>query len=243
MRLIFIRHAEPDYDIDGLTPKGEREAGFLSERVATWKVDHFYSSPLGRAKATAAPSLQKLSQKASICEWLKEFYYPVTDPLTGRFGVPWDLMPEYFTKEPLFYDKDNWFRAPLYRTNPEIETGWRDVCNGLDRLLAGYGYSRDGACYKVTSTADDPETGEPNLVFFCHLGVTCVMLAHLIGVSPVMLWQGTYLAPSSITIVNAEKQMHDIAYFRIQALGNTAHLMAHDEPVSGYGAFSPVFHG
>ena len=53
MRLIFIRHAEPDYDIDGLTPKGEREAGFLSERVATWKVDHFYSSPLGRAKATA----------------------------------------------------------------------------------------------------------------------------------------------------------------------------------------------
>ena len=243
MRLIFIRHAEPDYDIDGLTPKGEREAGFLSERVATWKVDHFYSSPLGRAKATAAPSLQKLSQKAAVCEWLKEFYYPVTDPLTGRFGVPWDLMPEYFTKEPLFYDKDNWFRAPLYRTNPEIETGWRDVCNGLDRLLAGYGYSRDGACYKVTSTADDPETGEPNLVFFCHLGITCVLMSHLMGLSPVMLWQNIYIAPTGVTVLGSEERCSSIASFRAQVIGDTSHLRFAGEPASASGYFTDTFNG
>lgn len=33
MRLIFIRHAEPDYSIDSLTEKGWREAKLLAERT------------------------------------------------------------------------------------------------------------------------------------------------------------------------------------------------------------------
>ena len=49
MRLIFIRHAEPDYSIDSLTEKGWREAKLLAERTKRWKVDEFYCSPLGRA--------------------------------------------------------------------------------------------------------------------------------------------------------------------------------------------------
>ena len=240
MRLIFIRHAEPDYDIDGLTPKGEREAEFLSERIASWNITHCYSSPLGRARDTAAPSLIKTGQKATVCEWLKEFDYSITDPVTGRYGVPWDLMPEYFTKDPLYYDKNNWYRTPLYRTNPEIGTAWHDVCNALDVLLTKYGYYRDGELYRVKEQKESP-VNEPTLVFFAHLGVICVMLAHLIGVSPVMLWQGTFLAPTSVTVVNSEKRINDAAYFRIQTLGNTAHLYTHQEPVSYYGAFSSVF--
>ena len=38
MRLIFIRHAEPDYSIDSLTEKGWREAKLLAERVSRWDV-------------------------------------------------------------------------------------------------------------------------------------------------------------------------------------------------------------
>ena len=48
MRLIFIRHAEPDYSIDSLTEKGWREAKLLAERTKRWKVDEFYCSPLGK---------------------------------------------------------------------------------------------------------------------------------------------------------------------------------------------------
>ena len=49
MRIIFIRHAEPDYEHNTLTPRGFREAELLSDRVPHWKVDRFYSSPLERA--------------------------------------------------------------------------------------------------------------------------------------------------------------------------------------------------
>ena len=47
MRIIFIRHGDPDYEKDSLTEKGWREAALLAERVARWKVTDFYVSPLG----------------------------------------------------------------------------------------------------------------------------------------------------------------------------------------------------
>ncbi len=34
MRIIFIRHGDPDYQNDSLTKKGIREAKLLSQRVA-----------------------------------------------------------------------------------------------------------------------------------------------------------------------------------------------------------------
>ena len=36
MRIIFIRHGDPDYEKDSLTEKGWREAALLAERVSRW---------------------------------------------------------------------------------------------------------------------------------------------------------------------------------------------------------------
>lgn len=54
MKLIFIRHGEPDYSIDSLTEKGWREAELLAKRATKWPVTQFYVSPLGRAKDTTS---------------------------------------------------------------------------------------------------------------------------------------------------------------------------------------------
>ena len=54
MKIIFIRHGEPNYEIDSLTEKGWREAEMLSKRTAKWNVTDLYCSPLGRAKDTAS---------------------------------------------------------------------------------------------------------------------------------------------------------------------------------------------
>ena len=60
MRLVIIRHGDPDYAIDSLTEKGWREAGLLSERISKLDVKEFYVSPLGRAKDTASLTLEKM---------------------------------------------------------------------------------------------------------------------------------------------------------------------------------------
>ncbi len=57
MRLMIVRHGDPDYERDSLTEKGWREAELLAERMAKLEVKEFYVSPLGRAKDTASLTL------------------------------------------------------------------------------------------------------------------------------------------------------------------------------------------
>ena len=49
MKLILIRHGEPDYSIDSLTEKGFREADLLSKRIGKLPVCAYFCSPLGRS--------------------------------------------------------------------------------------------------------------------------------------------------------------------------------------------------
>ena len=61
MKLIIIRHGDPDYSIDSLTEKGWREAELLSDRISKLDVTAFYCSPLGRAKDTESFTLKKMN--------------------------------------------------------------------------------------------------------------------------------------------------------------------------------------
>ena len=54
MKLIFIRHGDPDYERDSLTEKGWKEAALLAKRIAPMQVRDSFCSPLGRAKDTAS---------------------------------------------------------------------------------------------------------------------------------------------------------------------------------------------
>lgn len=80
MKILIVRHADPDYSIDSLTEKGWREAEYLSERLSRLPVKAFYVSPLGRAKDTASCTLKKVNARAEECEWLREFQPDISRP-------------------------------------------------------------------------------------------------------------------------------------------------------------------
>ena len=46
MKLLLIRHGDPDYAIDGLTETGRREAALLAERIAPMEISEYYVSEL-----------------------------------------------------------------------------------------------------------------------------------------------------------------------------------------------------
>jgi len=285
MRLIFIRHGDPDYEHDNLTEKGKREAALLAERVSKWNnITKVYLSPLGRAKATAEPFLAKLNSNKPtsenpatssnpyspiIYDWLQEFYYKTKYPenlpesilpkeLAGKETMCWDLMPDFFTSDPLFFDKDKWTDSDFMKAG-KIKEKYKMVCNGIDGILAEYGYTRnDQNFYSVENPVPNHNWSEPipkyhlkavkddyppetTLVFVCHLGVIFTMIAHLTGLSPMQLWQGFYIAPTSITILNSEERKSGQAWFRVERLGDTNHLINGGEPISSSGYFAEVF--
>ena len=82
MKIYIIRHGDPDYSIDSLTKKGWKEAQLLSDRLTKLPIDDFYCSPLGRARDTVSPALEKLGKEAEILNWLREFDGRITSPFT-----------------------------------------------------------------------------------------------------------------------------------------------------------------
>ncbi len=265
MKLIFIRHAEPDYSIDSLTEKGWKEAECLSKRVEKWNMEKIYCSPLGRAKDTAKVALKNVKDKdgnsvfPEVLDWLKEFYIQVEDPETGKKRIPWDLVPAYWKNESSLIQNETWLNTKLMKSG-DVQKNWDSVCSGIDKILSEYGYKREqNGIYStnhdyVTSKDGQSTLGthistqnvyndDVNLVFFCHLGVSFAVYSHLLGFSPVQLWQNFFVAPSSVTVLAVEERVKGEAVFRIERMGDISHLCTNgfSEPVSSSGLFARAF--
>ena len=238
MKLIFIRHGEPDYKKDSLTEKGWREAEILADRTALWNVTDFYCSPLGRAQDTASCTLKRIGRTAQTLEWLREFNAPIWDQMMERRKVPWDFYPEFLADHRELFDLHNW-KSNDVMAEGHVGEEYHRVCTEFDKLLAYYGYVRDGYRYRT----DETTRQETVVVCFCHLGITCALLSHLINTTPSQLWQGFFLAPTSVTVIGTEERTPNEAYFRCQVMGDTAHLQMGGEPISYYGYFTDPFQG
>ena len=223
MRLLFIRHGDPDYENDDLTPAGKREAELLSERMVREDVSEYFVSPLGRAQATAAPTLMKTGREAVCLDWLQEFSIPILRPdkMGGFSRVPWDWLPQDWLSDPRLLDSIRWQENEIMKAG-NVGEEYSRVIRSFDAFLAEHGYQREGPIYRALR----PNT--ETLAFFCHFGLSCVLLSHLMNCSPMVLWQGLCMAPSSVTTVYTEERRAGTASFRTAAVGDISHLYRHD---------------
>ena len=235
MRLLFIRHGDPDYEKDSLTEKGWREAALLAKRLFRLEINEFYVSPLGRAKDTASLTLEKMGRTADECHWLKEFPPSILRPDSGgRRNIAWDWLPEDWTAEPAYFQFENWCETDTMQEG-KVGEAYRQVTEAFDRLLSEHGYVRDGQYYRAQKSNRD------TLAFFCHFGLECVLLSHLMNVSPMILWHHTCAAPSSVTTVYTEERRQGKAVFRMSSFGDISHLYAEGEEPAFAARFCETF--
>lgn len=235
MKLLIIRHADPDYSIDSLTEKGWKEAEYLSQKLTKLDIKAFYVSPLGRAKDTASCTLKKLGRTAVEKTWLREFQVQIRRPdRPERDSIPWDWLPQDWTKEEKYYCYDKWMDTKIMQDG-NIKEAYDWVTAEFDKLLKEHGYAREEHYYRVEQANEDM------LVFFCHFGVECVLLSHLLNVSPMVLWHGMCAAPSSVTTVVTEERRKGIASFRMSSFGDISHLYANEEPPAFAARFCECF--
>ncbi|GAA6263243.1 hypothetical protein F110043I8_02280 [Ruminococcus sp. f11] len=149
MKLVIVRHGDPDYSIDSLTEKGWKEVEYLSEKLSKFDVKEFYVSPLGRAKDTASLTLKKMNRTAVECDWLREFDVLIDRPdVTDRKIILWDWLPQDWMKDERFYQYDHWFENE--RLQKADAKGYYDYVTGkFDELLASHGYVREGHYYRA----------------------------------------------------------------------------------------------
>ncbi len=236
MRILLLRHGEPDYTTDTLTEKGRREAELLSRRLAAYRIRDFYTSPLGRARETAGYTLRAMNREAETLPWLAEFRGRYPHPETGRSSLPWDFPPRFWTSQPQLTDPVRWADAPLFEGG-NVRQIWDETTRGADGLLGRYGFKKDGPVWRFEKNNRD------TIALFCHFAISMAFLAHLLNESPVPLWQHFLCLTSSLTEVVTEERTPGEAAFRIVRLGDTAHLEFGGEGRSTAGLFPECFTG
>ena len=241
MRFLIIRHGDPDYAHDSLTPKGFREAEALAVRLKKEGVNKIYVSPLGRAAATAAPTAAALKLTPEVLPWLTEFPVPLkadgVNP-NPQGHCPWNIFPELWSGEACALSNESWRSFSLYK-DCGIAEYFDNISAQLDALMAKHGYLRNGQYYNILPGF---EHSTETVALFCHHGVGCALLAHLCSISLPLFWHSFFLTTSSVTQILMEKHHSDnkTAVARIISLADTSHLYAAGEPVSSSGLHSPI---
>jgi probable phosphoglycerate mutase len=217
VRLYIIRHAEPDYPLDALTPRGHLQAQGLARCLTAAGVDRVYSSPLVRAVETARPTAEILGVEIGIEPWMRELEdWWIPGGPEGEWPV-WQVDGATVRSLVPGLHQDNWHSLPPF-DSPVLREGFADLKDHSAAFLARHGYLREGRCYRKETDVG----GRPAV--FCHGGFGLTWLAHLLEIPPPLVWTAFSLPPASVTTVELEELPDGRAVPRCLGLADVAHL-------------------
>ena len=229
MKIVIIRHAEPDYENNTLTDKGFREAKMLGEYYKNERVDYIYSSPLPRAKYTAEAFASGRPIKYE--DYLIEFWHPIY--IDGKERHNWDFYPRDIENYPELVSHD--FLTSGFCKPIGMKEMYDEVIKEFDKTLEEHGYKREGSYYRVIKPNKDV------VVFVCHLGMMSLLMSRLTGIPYTQIAQYFFVAPTGVTTYVSEEREKGIAQFRCREFGNLDHLRRKNEPHSKFGSFKETF--
>jgi broad specificity phosphatase PhoE len=214
VRIYLIRHADPDYPNNTITPAGHLEAHALAEHLADAGIDELYSSPVNRAALTAGYIAERLQLPVTVEPWASE--------LSGlRFEdlerVLWDLDGALLRSPELLSDLSRWEQSPLF-SRPAVQENLLRVRQGSDEFLARQGFVRRDGLYTFE------RENRKKIVLVAHLGFGLAWLSYLLDIPLNLMWAGFFLPPSSVTTILFDERAPGVAAPRVLGLGDTSHL-------------------
>ena len=172
MRIIFVRHGEPDYARDCLTDEGRRQAAAAAERLASEGISVVYASPMGRASETAGYTARRLGLPVMTLDYMHEITWG--GPGIPVEGHPWTLSDWMIEREDFDFFGSDWREHPYFRENAATRC-YDAVTVKFDGLLADRGYRRAGTRYLCAAGRDE------TVALFSHGGSGGCALAHLLS--------------------------------------------------------------
>lgn len=217
MKFMIIRHGDPNYEIDGLTPRGQAEAEALAPYLESLKLKHIYSSSMGRAVATAMPTAQRLHLPITQVDWAREMsgsFMPNTQFRNACFNIPGSFL-RLNEPEPAY--KIDYQKHSLYEEE-QIEKRIAAMKTGIDGIFAKFGYVREGARYKLENPSGDV------VALFCHDGFGKTLIGYLTGMPTLVAWSSLFLRTSSVTSFVMESVDGAYAAPRMISMSDTTHI-------------------
>ncbi len=228
MRIYIIRHADPDYESDTITPAGHLEAQALAQRIAAENVSRIYCSPLQRAQHSMAYSRELTGVASETQAWMEEIQGWDVPDKQGRRIAAWNIDGEIIRCVKPYPTYDSWSQMELFSSSVFAQK-FAEIKRQSDTFLEAAGYRREGGKYRIIRSNDD------KLAVFCHMGFGLAWLSHLLELPLPLVWSGFWLAPSSVTTILMDARSDEWAVPRCLGMGDVSHLYKSDLPVSRQG--------
>ncbi len=234
MLFYLIRHGDPDYQNDTLTPLGWRQAEALSRRFSLHGLDRIYSSPLKRAQDTAKPTSEVLHLPVGIEDWASETH--AWEDMAGALpdgNNGWVFIQKQFeilNEETVKLDWENWWEAPCFSTlRDRIKKGFERMQAASDDFFARQGYVREGRRYRVEKPNDD------RVALFCHQGFSMEFLPVLLQIPPQYTFAGFDFSHSSVSVFEFRNDESGYTMPRCLCLSDLSHIYADRLPYKYHG--------
>ena len=181
MLLFYLRHGDPIYDPDSLTPLGERQAEALGRRLSQLGLDEIYASSSTRAQLTAKPACEMLHKDMTILDWANEHYAWQQLTLPYKGGLRWVFQhPDYraiLASEKVRALGRRWYEHPAFQ-GTALGEGIQRVQREADAWLAGFGYRHDLEKNMFYSEGGNSK----RVALFAHHGVSTAFFSSVLDI-------------------------------------------------------------
>ena len=231
MLLFYIRHGDPIYNPDQLTPLGERQAESVAKRLALFGIDKIYSSPSPRAMQTARPTSELVQKEIVPLDWANESH---------AYG---DMGLKTFPKSTWPYQNDEtrrrfnlpevralgnlWYTHPLFE-GETFENGVTRMKREADAFLASLGYEYDAGAngYRAVAPTDE------RVALFAHEGAGMLFMSTILGIPYNHYCTHFAMCHSSMTVIEFRGKEGDPVFPTVLELSNDGHLYRDGLPLA-----------
>ena len=214
MRIIFVRHGEPDYISDCLTDTGKQQAAAAGERLIRENISEIYSSPCGRAFETASYTASLLGIPVIKLDFMREISWGGFR--IARNGHPWTL-GDLMLEEGFDFQKKDWRKHPYFDGNVATEC-YKEISVQIDAFLAKHGYRHEGLRFLCEAGTDK------TIALFSHGGSGACVLAHLLNLSFPYVASVMPYDFTSIIILNFPVKEGAYVFPRLELFNDCAHI-------------------
>ena len=222
MLFFYIRHGDPIYNPDMLTPLGHEQARAVAKRLCLFGIDRIFASSSNRARQTAEPTCALLKKEMTVCDWANEGL------VWGEFTVVrengdrlWGFQDEETVK--LFNSSEIRELGAEWYNHPKLHEGYK---NGMERvnrevdeffLSLGYRHDRENGRFEVVAPSND------RVAFFAHQGFGLTFLSSLLDIPYPIFSTHFDMGHSGMSVIDFTER-DGYVYPKLLQLSNDSHL-------------------
>ena len=220
MRLIFVRHGEPNYKEDCLTPTGHEQAKLAAERLKGEGIEKIFSSPMGRAYQTAEYTAKALGfPDIEVLDFMHEITWGSTDGSpVFHDGNPWYIADEMAERGMDLWDTD-WEQGEFFRNNTCVENVHM-IEREFDKFLLTLGQRREGRHYRTITETDNDHT----YVLFSHGGSSCAAISHILGLTFPFSCASLHMPFTAICVIRFDSRPNAVRVPIMELMNDARHI-------------------